>query len=726
MRFDEWGRVVKGVNTTPDVNVNSISQEAAKLGFKVDKDGKPPLLSKKVSGPTTNVLSNIGLTKTSVSETIRKVTDNKWRLYSKKGKNLGTFNSLAAAKKHEREVQYFKHNEGKFTPLELAIMEGGHSLHEDVTQGELNSLEKILDKVFGSIGIDVNFTRHFLDRINDPRNETPISIKELAMLFKKEYQQWGRPIAQMGPDKEAVMKDLASDINVPFALTWDRENNELDMIAKTIMRKKNFHTPNKEFSVEAVAVEPDPTGYQKDKLEEALGELDPSTEIYVDMDGVLADFFGEWARLMGKEDWRDIKDVSPALAKIRATDDFWLKLPVLPQAKQLLALIKQVKGEYNICTSPLADDPNSEPHKRVWIEKNLGFFPPKNVYITHNKPQYATNKNGKPNILIDDYGVNIDKWEAAGGIGFKYKDHKFERTAQELGKLVKEPEIHSENVTAEGKKNPGLWANIHARRKKGLPPKKPGEEGYPKTLNIEEGINDPDIFKAVFLVGGPGSGKSYVASKVLAGNGLKNVNSDEVYEFLMRKAGLNLDAATIASPQGQKIRDEAKRLDNTRMGTYINGRLGLILDGTGKSVEKIQKQAEMLRQMGYSTMMIFVNTSLDIAQARNLQRARQIPSEMVSKMWNTVQENLMKFQQIFGSGKFHIIDNSGGLEDLDRKQNFDKVYNETQRFLNTPPRSKAALAWIQKQKAQNDDKRSERTTAQPTNTNSDGGVGASN
>ena len=121
----------------------------------------------------------------------------------------------------------------------------------------------------------------------------------------------------------------------------------------------------------------------QDKLEEALGELDPSTEIYVDMDGVLADFFGEWARLMGKEDWRDIKDVSPALAKIRATDDFWLKLPVLPQAKQLLALIKQVKGEYNICTSPLADDPNSEPHKRVWIEKNLGFFPPKNVYITH-------------------------------------------------------------------------------------------------------------------------------------------------------------------------------------------------------------------------------------------------------------------------------------------------------------------------------------------------------
>jgi hypothetical protein len=173
-----------------------------------------------------------------INEIIRPVKGG-FRLYSKKGKNLGTFDTHAGAEKHEREVQAFKH------------------MKEDVTQGELNSLEKILDKVFGSIGIDVNFTRHFIDRINDPRNETPISIKELAMLFKKEYQQWGRPIAQMGPDKEAVMKDLASDINVPFALTWDRENNELDMIAKTIMRKKNFHTPDKEFSVEAMAVEPE-------------------------------------------------------------------------------------------------------------------------------------------------------------------------------------------------------------------------------------------------------------------------------------------------------------------------------------------------------------------------------------------------------------------------------------------------------------------------------------
>ena len=172
--------------------------------------------------------------------------------------------------------------------------------------------------------------------------------------------------------------------------------------------------------------------YELENFTEAMTKIASTSEIYVDMDGVLADFFGDWAKLMGVDSFRDIKDAGPALAKIRATDDFWLKLPLLPEAKKLLSLIKEVKGEYNICTSPLANDPNSEPHKREWIKKNLAFFPPKNIHITHDKPQFATAKDSTPNILIDDYGVNINAWEAAGGIGFKHKDHKFERTANEI------------------------------------------------------------------------------------------------------------------------------------------------------------------------------------------------------------------------------------------------------------------------------------------------------
>jgi 5'(3')-deoxyribonucleotidase len=155
------------------------------------------------------------------------------------------------------------------------------------------------------------------------------------------------------------------------------------------------------------------------------------TEIYVDMDGVLADFFGEWAKLVGVKHFKDIDnkmDVEAALQLIRDSERFWLDLPMLDNAKDLLGIIKRIKGEYHILSSPLANDPRSEPYKKIWVKENLGFFPPKSVIITHDKAKHATQADGTPNILIDDYGINIKKWESAGGIGFKHKDHKFERT----------------------------------------------------------------------------------------------------------------------------------------------------------------------------------------------------------------------------------------------------------------------------------------------------------
>ena len=71
-------------------------------------------------------------------------------------------------------------------------------------------------------------------------------------MFAKEFRKWGKPIAQMGPDAEAVMKDLSSDINLPFALNWNKQSGMLELVAKTVMRKKNFRTPNKEFPVESI------------------------------------------------------------------------------------------------------------------------------------------------------------------------------------------------------------------------------------------------------------------------------------------------------------------------------------------------------------------------------------------------------------------------------------------------------------------------------------------
>ena len=223
---------------------------------------------------------------------------------------------------------------------------------------------------------------------------------------------------------------------------------------------------------------------------------------------------------------------------------------------------------------------------------------------------------------------------------------------------------------------------------------------------IEEGPNDPHIFKAVFLAGGPGSGKSFVAGKMLSGTGLKTVNSDDIYEYLMKKKDMDMsDPEVIASPDGQATRNKAKDLTNKRQGDistgkggYLEGRLGLIIDGTGKDVAKVSKASEQLKALGYDTMMLFVNTSEDVAQERNKQRARSIPSEMVSKMWRQVQNNLMKFQQVFGAANFHVVDNSGGLEDPERKENFLEVTRAIDKFLMKAPQNRMAQQWLSDKK----------------------------
>lgn len=215
---------------------------------------------------------------------------------------------------------------------------------------------------------------------------------------------------------------------------------------------------------------------------------------------------------------------------------------------------------------------------------------------------------------------------------------------------------------------------------------------------VEEGVDDPHIFKAVFMAGGPGSGKSYIAkSRLLKGGGLKIVNSDDIFEFKMDKAGLDYeDPEVIYSPQGQAIRNKAKETTSTMEAGYLKGRLGLIIDGTGREITKIANASEKLTKMGYSCMMVFVNTSLEVAQQRNLEReGRTIKPEEVEKMWNAVQNNMMKFQQLFGDGKFQIVDNNGGLEDPDRAENFAKVEKNITAFISRPPSNRHAIKWIE-------------------------------
>ena len=206
---------------------------------------------------------------------------------------------------------------------------------------------------------------------------------------------------------------------------------------------------------------------------------------------------------------------------------------------------------------------------------------------------------------------------------------------------------------------------------------------------VDEGVNDPHIFKAVFLAGGPGSGKSFVANKMLSGTGLRTINSDDIYEYMMRKAGKQLTPADIYSDEGQEIRDRAKQITKRKETLHLDGRLGLIIDGTGKDVSKVKQTNEQLKELGYETMMLFVNTSEDVAQERNENRPRSLPRE----------QDLMKFQQLFGARDFHIVDNSGGLEDSERKENFLEVDKAIDKFLNKSPSLPQAKNWIKDQKS---------------------------
>ena len=174
-----------------------------------------------------------------------------------------------------------------------------------------------------------------------------------------------------------------------------------------------------------------------------------------------------------------------------------------------------------------------------------------------------------------------------------------------------------------------------------------------------EGIYDPNIFKAVFLAGGPGSGKSYVVSKVVSGMGLKVINSDEPFERYLVKAGLSLKMPDEEQAERDIERKRAKKVTGAKKGHAIDGRLGIIIDGTGKDYDKMIRQAAHLQELGYETSMVFVNTTLQTALERNRKRARSVPPEIAKQGWNDVQKNLPRFQRYFGK-RFFVADNNTG------------------------------------------------------------------
>jgi len=212
---------------------------------------------------------------------------------------------------------------------------------------------------------------------------------------------------------------------------------------------------------------------------------------------------------------------------------------------------------------------------------------------------------------------------------------------------------------------------------------------------ITEGVYDPSIFKAFFLGGGPGSGKSWVSKSALGGMGLKVIDSDGAFESKLRKEKLTLNFAAHDDKEiiaRDKIRSRAKQIAGMQLGMALEGRLGIIIDSTARDVEKISGQAQNLRAIGYDIHMVFVNTTLEVALERNRSRPRQLPDAIVINSHKQIQKNLGKLQRIFGHRNFLIVDNNKDGEDVN-----PTVHKKIRGMISRAPTSYQAVRWIHRE-----------------------------
>jgi len=230
--------------------------------------------------------------------------------------------------------------------------------------------------------------------------------------------------------------------------------------------------------------------------------------------------------------------------------------------------------------------------------------------------------------------------------------------------------------------------------------------------SIQEGAYDPGILKCVMLAGGPGSGKSFVANEIFGLDaqfrssfshyGLKVVNSDPMFEYLLKKIQVNPKNLAnierddpkqfnflVAHPEGPRVR--AKAITSRQQQTYMSGKLGMILDGTGDDYEKVQAKRKKIHAEGYDTSMIFVNTSLAVAQERNAKRSRQLPERLVEQIWQACQQNRDRYKRLFTTRNYtEVYNTSGGVIHA-------SVGKAVHTFITRPVQNPKGIAWLRSQ-----------------------------
>lgn len=226
---------------------------------------------------------------------------------------------------------------------------------------------------------------------------------------------------------------------------------------------------------------------------------------------------------------------------------------------------------------------------------------------------------------------------------------------------------------------------------------------------ISEGVYDPLIFKAIVMAGGPGVGKGFVTQEIFgipnkvgfSYQGLKTVNSDVEFEHFLKKAGFKLSDLSKEPEEGgisdetrDAIRGSAKQTHNKRAENYLKGRLGVIIDTTSDEIDKAKKKKDMLEALGYDVYMLYVNTSIETAQARNLKRERKLKPKMVMQIWRQVQDSKDALESLY-KPNFIVVNND---KNLDPGEGFGPMINKAiKSFINKPVKNPIALAWIKQE-----------------------------
>ena len=215
-------------------------------------------------------------------------------------------------------------------------------------------------------------------------------------------------------------------------------------------------------------------------------------------------------------------------------------------------------------------------------------------------------------------------------------------------------------------------------------------------VTLQEGVFDKNILKAFFLAGGPGSGKSFVTKNAFAGTGLKFVNSDRAFENNLKQANLSMKMPDEEAYFRDLLRKRAKSVTNRMMDNYVEGRLGLVIDGTARDYDLVSSQFQSLTALGYDCYMIFINTTLNVALERNQTRSRSVPEYIVKKSWDTVQSNIGQYQRLFGLSNFIIIDNNKSEQEL-INQTLNRANKLIGQYLKTPVKNYIGKNWISKE-----------------------------